>query len=67
MNGIGVKTEQVRAIDTYKVLITFSLKEEMVLALQDKKETMLSIVDEVRNWLKRRCVRFKGCGWNVKA
>ena len=50
MRAKEVNFERVQAIDSYKVLITFHSKEEMVHELDENKETMLSIMDEIRPW-----------------
>ena len=45
-----VKFESVKGVDTFKVLITFQTKEEMIQVLAEKNEVMSQIFDEIRPW-----------------
>ena len=59
LEKIGLKVEKVRAIDSYKVIITFGSGEELTQSMQAKKEEMLSFLDKVRCWSEEETCRVR--------
>ena len=46
----GLRHENVTALDSYTVVITFKTKEDMESAVSSESKEILKIVDDVRTW-----------------